>query len=200
MSGHEASPGQPEPDPPRLCVLLSGSGRTLENLLEVIAQGRLAAQVALVISSRACRGEEIARRHGVPFVRLSGEIPRADLTRILREAGVDWVVLAGYLKKVAIPPGYEGRVVNIHPALLPRHGGPGMYGDRVHRSVLASGDVESGCTVHLCDDEYDRGRIVLQKRCPVEPGDDEHTLARRVFELEKLAYPEALATLFRAHP
>src|SRR5690606_6846153 len=87
-------------------------------------------------------------------------------------------------------------VVNIHPALLPRHGGPGMYGDRVHAAVLAAGDPESGCTVHLADGVYDAGPIVLQKRCEVLPDDTPESLAARVFELELEAYPEALRVLF----
>jgi phosphoribosylglycinamide formyltransferase-1 len=105
-------------------------------------------------------------------------------------------VLAGYLKLVNIPPGYERRVVNIHPALLPGFGGAGMYGHRVHEAVLASGDGESGCTVHFCDEVFDRGPIILQKRCPVLPGDTPDMLAARVFDLECRAYPEALQLLF----
>ena len=115
---------------------------------------------------------------------------------MLGEHAIDWVVLAGYLHLVAIPRGFEGRVVNIHPALLPDFGGPGMFGDRVHEAVLKAGATESGCTVHLCDERYDTGSIVLQERCPVVPGDDVASLARRVFDLECKAYPRALQLLF----
>jgi phosphoribosylglycinamide formyltransferase-1 len=126
---------------------------------------------------------------------MPGAIPAAALAAVLDEHRIDWVVLAGYLKLVDIPASYRGRVVNIHPALLPDFGGAGMHGHRVHEAVLAAGRAESGCTVHLCDEVYDRGRVILQKRCPVLPDDTPETLAARVFELEKAAYPEALAGL-----
>lgn len=199
---------------PRLLVMLSGSGRTLANLLErtgqLAAPGRrgaggngasaeLAAEVVGVVASRDCGGVEIARRAGAPVEVIRGEIPAGRLAEILEQRGADWIVLAGYLRRVNIPAAprdYRGRVVNIHPALLPRFGGPGMYGDRVHAAVLAAGESESGCTVHLADGEYDEGPIVLQMSCPVLPGDTPETLAARVFELEKEAYPEALRMLF----
>lgn len=181
---------------PRLAVMLSGGGRTLLNLIGSIDSGRLRASIPLVIASRACPGADHARRHAVATRILPGVIPEATLESLLREHRIDWVVLAGYLKKVEVPDAYRGRIVNIHPALLPRHGGPGMYGHRVHEAVLAAGDTESGCTVHLCDGGFDTGPIILQKRCPVLPGDTPDTLAARVFALETLAYPEALQLLF----
>lgn len=182
--------------PPRLAVMISGGGRTLLNLLDHIAKGTLHAAVPLVIASADCPGAERARRAGVESVQvIRGEIPAATLLRVLRDHRIDWVVLAGYLKLVNIPEQFQGRIVNIHPALLPDFGGPGMYGHRVHEAVLAAGSKTSGCTVHLCDDEYDHGRIVLQKTCPVLPDDTPETLAARVFALECEAYPEALAKL-----
>jgi formyltetrahydrofolate-dependent phosphoribosylglycinamide formyltransferase len=182
--------------PARLAVMLSGSGRTLLNLLDRIERGELAAEVPLVITSRECLGAQRARDRGVAQVLvIPGEIAPEQLASVLRGDAIDWVVLAGYLKLVHIPPAYEGRVVNIHPALLPKHGGAGMHGDHVHEAVLASGDKESGCTVHLCDAAFDRGPIILQKRCPVMPGDTVRTLADRVFALECETYPEALETL-----
>jgi phosphoribosylglycinamide formyltransferase 1 len=181
---------------PRLAVLLSGTGRTLVNLLEAIDAGRLHATVSLVIASRECRGAELARARGLAAHVIPGVIPAPALESLLREHRIDWVILAGYLKKVDIPALYRGRIVNIHPALLPRHGGPGMYGHRVHESVLASGDAESGCTVHLCDGGFDTGPIILQKRCPILPGDTPGSVAARVFALETEAYPEALQLLF----
>ena len=176
--------------------MLSGSGRTLANLLESIDGGELRAVVALVIASRECPGARIARDAGIETLVIPDVIPAATLDRSLRERSIDWVVLAGYLKLVNIPPAYRGKIVNIHPALLPEFGGEGLYGDRVHAAVLASGRRESGCTVHLIDEVYDRGRILLQMRCPVEPSDSPATLAARVFELEKRAYPAALRELF----
>ena len=166
------------------------------NLCEVIARGDLGAQIGVVIASKECLGAQRARERGLETLVEPGAIPRARLAEILVTHRIDWVVLAGYLKKVEIPERFKGRVVNIHPALLPDFGGAGMYGDRVHAAVLASGATHSGCTVHLCDEEYDRGPILLQRTCPVMPGDDPHALAARVFEEEKRAYPEALRRLF----
>lgn len=108
------------------------------------------------------------------------------------DAGADLVCMAGWLSLVKIPPAYAGRVVNIHPALLPSFGGPGMYGARVHRAVLEHGCKVSGCTVHFVDDVYDSGPIILQRTCPVEEGDTPDELVRRVFEEEKIAYPQAV--------
>lgn len=182
--------------PPRLAVLLSGSGRTLVNLVDHIDAGTLKATIPLVIASRECLGAQRARERGVATVRvLPGTIPAATLAAVLDQHRIDWVVLAGYLRLVDIPPAYRGRVVNIHPALLPDFGGPGMHGRHVHEAVLAARRTQSGCTVHLCDEVYDRGRVILQKRCPVLPDDTPEALAARVFELEKAAYPEALARL-----
>jgi phosphoribosylglycinamide formyltransferase-1 len=177
-------------------VLLSGSGRTLLNLLDEIDAGRLDAEVALVIASRECLGAQRARERGLHVEVIPGVIPAADLQHRLAAARIAWVVLAGYLKYVNVPPAYVGRVVNIHPALLPRHGGYNMYGDRVHEAVLAAGDHESGCTVHVVDEHFDQGPIILQRSCPVLPGDTPDTLGARVFEQECIAYPEALRLLF----
>lgn len=198
--GHHAAI---HPTPARLAVMLSGGGRTLANLLDHIDRGGLDASVVLVIASRETAGAQRARERGIPTFVMPGVIPAETLAGVLEEHRVDLVVLAGYLKRVNIPRGYEGRVVNIHPALLPDFGGPGMYGMRVHEAVLASGATVSGCTVHLCDAEYDRGPILLQLSCPVQPGDTPETLAARVFELECRAYPEALQRLIasrRARP
>jgi phosphoribosylglycinamide formyltransferase 1 len=185
----------PERAKARLAVMLSGSGRTLLNLLEAARSGRLDATVELVIASRECLGAERARRAGLEELVVPGEIPADRLGAILAEHRIDWVALAGYLKLVAIPPRYRGRIVNIHPALLPAFGGPGMYGHLVHEAVLRAGAAVTGCTVHLCDEAYDRGPIVLQKTCPVLPGDTPETLAARVFALECEAYPAALQQL-----
>lgn len=175
--------------------MLSGSGRTLENLLLSIARGELPARVVVVIASKPCRGAEIARAAGLPTLVMPGRIPADELDRVLRAHGVDWVVLAGYLKLVEVPVGFRGRVVNIHPALLPEFGGPGMYGQRVHEAVIRAGRRESGCTVHLVDGQYDHGPVLLQRRCPVLPEDTAATLAARVFAEECVAYPEAIRRL-----
>lgn len=175
--------------------MLSGGGRSLENLQAAIGRGKLHAQIALVIASRECAGAEKARRAGVPTLVMPGRIDRERLGEVLREHRCAWVVLAGYLKLLAIPGGFEGRVVNIHPALLPAFGGAGMHGHHVHEAVLAAGCKVSGCTVHLCDERFDTGPILVQRTCPVLDGDTPETLAARVFEQECLAYPEALRLL-----
>ncbi|MEZ6243141.1 MAG: phosphoribosylglycinamide formyltransferase [Phycisphaerales bacterium] len=182
-------------DLPRLGVFLSGGGRTLENLLERTHAGDLPATIALVVASRECRGADIARAAGVETLVLPGRLSADQVGSLARDHRLDWIVLAGYLKLLAIPPALRGRVVNIHPALLPSFGGPGMHGLHVHQAVLASGARESGCTVHLCDDRYDTGPVILQKRCPVLPDDTPESLAERVFALERNAYPEALVQL-----
>lgn len=180
--------------------MLSGSGRTLLNLLDAAKAGRLNAVVDLVIASRECLGAQRAREAGLHVQVIPGMVPQEKLAHLFHRHGIDWVVLAGYLKLVNIPPEYRGRVVNIHPALLPRFGGPGMYGHHVHQAVLEAGELISGCTVHLCDEVFDRGRIVHQKTCPVLPGDTADTLAARVFEVECRAYPEALQRLIESEP
>ncbi len=187
---------QPEKSPARLAVFLSGSGRTLENLLGAINRGELNAKVVLVVASKECGGVECAVAAGLPTQVVPGEIKADDLEALLHRHEAQWVVLAGYLKKLPIPRELVGRVVNIHPALLPKFGGPGMYGSRVHEAVLAAGCTQSGCTVHLCDELYDHGPIVLQETVGVMRGDTVQTLAARVFEAECRVYPRALAMLF----
>lgn len=200
-SGEASSPGSRSlesgrrREPARLAVMISGGGRSLLNLLDAIEAGSLNATIALVIASRPCAGVERAAERGLDVRVMRGRIGRATLEQVLVERRIDWVVLAGYLSYLEIPERYRGRVVNIHPSLLPGFGGAGMYGHHVHEAVIRSGVRESGCTVHLVDEKYDEGPIVLQLRCPVLPTDTPETLAARVFELECRAYPEALRTL-----
>lgn len=183
--------------PARLAVFVSGGGRTLANLLDRFGGPGSPARIELVVASRPCPAVGIAERAGVETRVIAGPIREADLLATLAERRIDWVVLAGYLRLLPVPPAYEGRIVNIHPALLPDFGGPGMYGLHVHRAVLASGAERSGCTVHLCDGAYDAGPILEQRECPVLPGDTPETLAARVFALELEAYPEVIARLAR---
>ena len=182
-----------------LAILLSGSGRTMVNLAQSIERGELDARIVLVIASRHdAGGIDKARQLGLPVhVVARKEYPTTEdfsdaIWSLVRPAGVDLVCLAGFLSLLRIPKDFQVRVLNIHPALLPRYGGKGMYGHHVHEAVLAAGEKESGCTVHLCDDEYDRGEILVQRRCPVLPGDTPQTLAARVFEQECIAYPQAI--------
>ncbi|MCX5691271.1 MAG: formyltransferase family protein [Planctomycetota bacterium] len=177
---------------PRLAVFLSGGGRTLLNIDDQIKAGELQAQIPLVVASRACAGADRAAARGLHTVILPRVFGEPELLTLLNAHQIDLVVLAGFLRLMPVPEAFEGRIINIHPSLLPRHGGPGMYGHFVHEAVLKSGDTESGCTVHLCTQEYDKGRILVQRRCPVKPDDTPQTLADRVFEQELLAMPEAI--------
>ena len=186
-------------NPIRLGVLLSGGGRTLENILDHIRAGELAADVAIVIASRpGIRGIEVGKAAGVPthLVRPK-EYPGVQaysdaMVKLLDDARVDLVLLAGFLSYWIIPQRYLGRVMNIHPALLPSFGGKGMYGHHVHEAVLARGCKVSGCTVHFVDNEYDEGPIILQRAVPAYAEDTPDDLAARVFEQECIAYPEAI--------
>ena len=183
-----------------LGVLISGGGTTLENLIERIADGRLrGVQIRQVVSSRgAVRGVEIARRAGLPLeiVRKKDHSDErafsAAIVAALERAGVELVVMGGFLCYWHIPNRYQGRVLNIHPALLPAFGGREMYGLRVHEAVLASGATESGCTVHIADDQYDHGPIVAQRRVPVRPDDTPESLAARVGAAERELYPHVI--------
>jgi len=165
------------------------------NLADRIDAGDLDAEVGLVIASRDCLGADRALARGLPTLKIAGEIPAPTLERVLKDHRVDWLVLAGYLRLLHLPDTYQGRAVNIHPALLPLFGGPGMYGDRVHRAVLEAGCKVSGCTVHFCDEAYDRGPIVAQRACEVKDDDTPESLGARVFALETELYPWALQRL-----
>ena len=182
-----------------LAVLLSGSGRTLENVQQAILTGRLSARVVVVVSSKsAAYGLVRARQHGLDAV----AVPRRDypdlqafndaLHVVLARYPIDLVLLAGFLSLYQPPPALVGRVMNIHPALLPAFGGQGLYGDRVHRAVLESGVKLSGCTVHFADACYDHGPIILQAAVPVYDDDTLESLAARVFAAECELYPQAI--------
>ena len=157
--------------------------------------------MVLVLSNRAgAGGVELARSHGIP-VHLLNDIADPDEWRtVLEAARVDLVVLAGYLRQVPEPVvrAWRGRIINVHPALLPRHGGRGMYGRRVHEAVLASGDSTSGATVHLVSEEYDQGEILAQGTVPVLPGDTPDTLGARVLAVEHKLLPATVLALARA--
>jgi formyltetrahydrofolate-dependent phosphoribosylglycinamide formyltransferase len=183
----------------RLAVLLSGGGRTLQNFIDEIAAGRLDARIEVVVSSNPrAGGVERARDAGIPVEVVdrrrydSVEAFSEAVTAALDRYEFDLVLLAGLVQKYLFPERLRGRVLNIHPALLPKYGGQGMYGHHVHEAVLASRESESGCTVHIADHEYDHGPTVLQKRVPVLPDDTPETLAERVFAAECEAYPEAV--------
>jgi formyltetrahydrofolate-dependent phosphoribosylglycinamide formyltransferase len=184
----------------RVAVCVSGGGSNLQALLDRL-QGEAPARVVLVLSNRAdAGGLERARQAGVPAEVLADPADASEWITRLGRRDVDLLVLAGYLKLV--PPGvvqkYAGRIVNVHPALLPAFGGAGMYGQRVHEAVLASGAAESGPTVHLVDEMYDRGEILAQRRVPVLTGDTPETLAGRVLTAEHALLPEVVLAAARA--
>ncbi len=184
--------------PLRLAVLISGGGSTLTNLLDRIDAGQLLASIELVLASRLCDGvgRSAARGHSCEVVSPKAYPNVAAFSETVfdrcRAARVDLVVLGGFLSRIEVPTDFEGRVMNIHPSLIPAFCGQGMYGHHVHEAVIARGCKVSCCTVHLVDNEYDHGPILVQKVVPVLEGDDSDTLAKRVFTAECEAYPEAI--------
>lgn len=188
----------------RLAVFASHTGTTLQAILDAVQNGRLRAHVAAVISNNGeSRALQRARDAGVRAVHLSSvthpdaaELDAA-LLALLRELDVDTVFLAGYMKKLgpAVLGAYAGKVFNTHPALLPKHGGRGMYGNRVHEAVLAAKESETGASIHLVDAGYDTGRVVAQCRVPVKATDSVETLAARVQESERELVVDTLARL-----
>jgi phosphoribosylglycinamide formyltransferase-1 len=184
----------------RVAVAASGRGSNLQALLHILGPDA-PARVVLVLSDRATAGAlTLARSHGITAHVLADSADPEQWRTALQRAGADLVVLAGYLKLV--PPQvvehYRGRIVNIHPALLPAFGGRGMYGRRVHEAVLASGARESGASVHLVDEAYDRGEVLARARVPVLPDDDPDRLAARVLEAEHRLLPAVVLAAARA--
>ena len=187
--------------PLRIGVLASGAGTTLQAVIDACAAGKLPAVVAVVIGNNSGAGAfERARRHGIADVHLSA-VTHPDARALdaavrdtLRAHCVDLVLLAGYMKKLgpATLEAFPGRIVNTHPALLPKHGGKGLYGSRVHAAVLASGARTTGVSVHVVDADYDTGRVLAQREVPVEPGDDVATLTMRVQAVEREFLVEVL--------
>lgn len=187
--------------PIRVAFLVSGRGRTALNLLDHMRDGRINAVAPLAISSRkdaaaierlrnAGVSTEVVDRRKTPDPNFHDRI-----AQLLRDASIDWALMAGFYSFWQIPDDFAGRVVNIHPALLPAFGGKGFYGNRVHRAVLESGATRSGCTVHFADNQYDHGPIILQRTVEVLPDDTPSTLGARVFEQEKIAYIRAIELL-----
>ncbi len=191
-------------NPLRLGVLASHGGSNMQSIIDRIAEGRLDARIEIVISNNSQSGAmERARRAGLAVRHLSSQThPDAEaldaaIHDALAGAAVELVVLAGYMKRIGprTLERFRGRILNIHPALLPLHGGPGMFGIRPHESVLAAGDAETGATVHLVNDEYDRGPIIRQRRLPVLSADTPQELQRRVLAIEHALYPEVIAEI-----
>jgi len=183
-----------------LGFLASHGGSNMQAILDACRAGRLDALPRVAISNNSQSGAlERARRDGVPAFHVSGATHPGGaedgaILRLLRAHGVDTVLLAGYMKKLGplVLGAYRGRILNIHPALLPKYGGQGMYGMRVHEAVLAAAERKSGATVHLVDSRYDHGPILAQREVPVEPGDSPASLAARVLVQEHTLYVETL--------
>ncbi|MFA5794263.1 MAG: phosphoribosylglycinamide formyltransferase [Candidatus Brocadiia bacterium] len=183
----------------KLAVLLSGSGRTLQNFIDLAAQKKLDAEITAVISSKeGAYGIERAKKHGIPAYIVPRKNYKSDdefslaVSQILHKHKPDLIVLAGLIHFYKIPPEYSLRAMNIHPALLPAFGGKGYYGEKVHQAVIKYGVKFSGCTVHFVDNVYDHGPIIIQRVVPVLDDDTPETLADRVFKEECIAYPEAI--------
>lgn len=177
----------------RVAVFASGGGTNLEALLEAL-DPHPTAEIALVVSDRdGAFALERASRRGVDTAIVTHDDGES-IIELLEAHAIDWVVLAGYLR--IIPSGvvqrFRGRMLNIHPALLPKFGGAGMYGERVHAAVLEAGETESGATVHLVDEVYDHGPIVAQRMVNVKPDDTPERLAARVLEVEHELLPEVV--------
>ena len=200
-----------EERPWRVAVLLSGAGRTLENLLRVIDRGELPIEIVTVVSSvPAVRGLGVAANAGIPAstVTRKGHPSVHAYSQAIYDAvaphSPDLIVMAGFLRQVLVFPGWEGRILNIHPALLPDAAsyaaGKGLFGERVHAAVIAHGDSVSGATVHVVTDEYDDGPPLLRVEVPVLPGDTPETLGTRVFHAECDLYPEAIRRYLAANP
>ncbi len=192
---------------PVLAVLISGGGRTLANLIERSRDGRLDARVGIVISSNAnAGGLQIAHAAGIPAVAIARKMFDSDdaysdaIFANVAPYDPRLMVLAGFLRRIVLTPEWEGRILNIHPALLPEcsyASGRGFYGDQVHQAVLDRGETQSGATVHLVDIEYDTGPVYMRQVVPVLPGDTIYTLGNRVFEAEQELYPRAIEAYLR---
>ena len=191
-----ASRAGPESKKPlRLGFLLSGTGRSLDNLVAYLKKRPDLAEVVLVISDReSAPGLQRAARFGIPFQVLPCRGPKdaQAIFRSLEEAHVHLVLLAGFLRLLHVPSRWSRRVLNIHPSLIPKFCGQGYHGDRVHEAVLAAGEKVSGCTVHFVDNTYDHGPILLKEKVTIEPQDTVTSLADRVFGAECHAYPKAV--------
>jgi phosphoribosylglycinamide formyltransferase-1 len=188
----------------RLAVFCSGTGSNFKALFHAIIERELPAEIVLCVSNRSqCGAMDFAKEYGIEALHLSEtqfgtyeDFSRAML-RALQERRIDLILLAGYLRKIpdSVVAAWPEKIVNIHPSLLPQFGGAGMYGMRVHEAVIASGETRSGATVHFVNEEYDKGRIIMQNHVPVLTGDTPEKLAERVLRCEHRLYPDALEKL-----
>lgn len=185
----------------KIGVLVSGGGSNLQSIIDKSQSGELQCKVEVVIGDRECYGVERAKEAGIDGYTLNRKVLKKELCReidkIVSERGIDLIVLAGFLSIIdeEFVNKWKGRIINIHPSLLPKFGGPGMYGIRVHEAVLKSGEQESGCTVHYVDTGVDSGEIIAQKRVKVLEGDTPEILQKRVLVEEHKLLPESIAKI-----
>ena len=183
----------------QIAIFASGAGSNAKKIIDHFRNSS-SVHIALIVCNKPGAGViDIANRENIPVLLIEKE-PFSDGNAYLPELkkhGISFVVLAGFLWKIPSPllTAYSGRIVNIHPALLPKYGGRGMYGNKVHQAVIKAGDEESGITIHYVDDQYDHGATIFQARCPVYPGDRAETLANRIHQLEHEHYPRIIAQL-----
>ncbi len=185
----------------KIAILASGSGSNAENIANYF-KGKNIAEIALILSNNSeAFVLERAKKLGIPsLVFTKKEMNEtAKVLDAIQQSGAEWIVLAGFLLKVPqnLLEAYEGRIVNIHPALLPKFGGRGMYGDRVHQSVVESGETESGITIHYVNEHYDEGAIIFQAKCPVNAGDTPDDVAAKVHALEYEHFPKVIEQLLK---
>ncbi|NTU44636.1 MAG: phosphoribosylglycinamide formyltransferase [Chlorobiaceae bacterium] len=190
----------------RIAVFCSGSGSNFQAIFHALKKRDINAEIVLCLSNRSqCGAMEFARENGITTLHLTEkQFDSFDgfanaMVECLRKEQIEIIVLAGYMRKVpdAVVEAFTDRIINIHPALLPKFGGEGMYGIHVHTAILAAGETESGATVHLVNEEYDKGRILMQRKVAVLPGDTPETLAARVLACEHTLYPDALEKLLK---
>jgi formyltetrahydrofolate-dependent phosphoribosylglycinamide formyltransferase len=190
------------PDQLNIAIIASGKGSNFKSILDAIKSGKIPnTQIALLISNNSDAGAfEVARGNNIPALHINRKQFATDedfnsaLLSSLQKHHVNFIALAGYMKKIdpMIVKTFKNHIINIHPALLPKFGGSGMYGLHVHRAVIASKDKISGASIHIVDEEYDHGPVVLQKSVPVEANDTPESLAARVLKIEHEIYPEAI--------
>lgn len=185
----------------KIGVLVSGGGSNLQSIIDKSQSGELQCKVEVVIGDRECYGVERAKEAGIDGYTLDRKVLKKELCReidkIVSERGVDLIVLAGFLSIIdeEFVNKWKGRIINIHPSLLPKFGGPGMYGIKVHEAVLKAGETESGCTVHYVDTGVDSGEIIAQKRVKVLEGDTPEVLQKRVLVEEHKLLPESISKI-----
>jgi phosphoribosylglycinamide formyltransferase-1 len=186
----------------RLAIFASGTGTNAQKLIDYFRDSATARVALIVCNKRGAGVLGIAEREGIPALLIEKEpffhgdayLPQ------LKEKGIDFIVLAGFLWKIpqALIDAFPRRIVNIHPALLPRFGGKGMYGQYVHEAVLQAGEVETGITIHYVDEHYDSGDVIFQTACPILEGDTPESIANRIHQLEHLHYPRVVEEIIKS--